>query len=154
MYRLTVLISLLFISLSSIAQESPRATQPAAAYDEAQILGKCAGYLRFLSQIFEAQHKLHQAKDASNRSNGWYIATMGALLAAGWKGENVVRTADSIYEGAVASWMALAESGDSNLQREIDKEYSLCLSHTNSQELYREFIKQIANQSTTSSTSK
>lgn len=103
MFRLIVLISMLFVSLSSIAQESPEATQQATAYEDAQILGKCAGYLHFLAHMFEAQHKPHQAKDASNRSNGWYIATMGAFLAAGWEGKNIVRTANSIYESAVTS---------------------------------------------------
>jgi len=145
--RIIVGIGLTLFLMSASAAEPEQSDLQEKAYDDAQVLGKCAGYLSFVGQIYAAQNKPIQAQEAAQKSNGWRIATMGALLAAGWKAENISRTADSIYEVTVTKWMARVEARDTELSSLLDDEGEFCLSHNQSQEIYREFLKKIANQS-------
>ncbi|MBY0474707.1 MAG: hypothetical protein K2Q13_06570 [Nitrosomonas sp.] len=106
MIRTICTASLLFAAMSTGAADLKIEDQKEESYVDAQALGRCAGFLSFMSKIYEAEDKPFQAKDANQKSNGWRIATMGALLAAGWKSENIPRTADSIYQISETNWMA------------------------------------------------
>ena len=108
------------------------------AYSDAQALGRCAGYLKFVGIAHDARKQPMQAKDAEQKSNGWRIATMGALFAAGWKSEAVSTTAESIYEGAVTGWLARAEAQDPELGVALNQENNFCLSINEKEELYRD----------------
>lgn len=146
MIRKILRAGLILFALSASAAENEQAVQQHEAYSDAQVLGRCAGFLSFMSQLYAAQNQLIQANDAALKSNGWRIATMGALLAAGWRSENLARTADSIYEGAITSWRVRLEGADPDLSSSLDEESKFCLSHNQSQEIYREFLKRVANQ--------
>lgn len=146
MIRKILIAGLIFFTLSASAAENEQAALQHEAYSDAQVLGRCAGFLGFMSQLYAAQNQLIQADDAALKSNGWRLATMGALLAAGWRSENLARTANSIYEGAITGWRGRLEITDSDLSSSLDEESKFCLSHNQSQEIYREFLKRVANQ--------
>lgn len=111
------------------------------AYDDAQLLGSCAGMLEFNSQIQAAQGNPASAEDLHQKANGWRIATMGALSEAGWKDENITSTADSIYNGALTHWYSAAERKDPNIGRELNETIDKCLEINDKQEKYRKAIK-------------
>jgi hypothetical protein len=135
----------LFFALSFLANAAEQDLEKmrANAYSDAQALGRCAGYLKFVSIVHDSRKQPMQAKDAKQKSNGWRIATMGALFAAGWKSE-VSTTAESIFEGAVTGWLARAEAQDPELGVALIQENNFCLSINEKQELYRELMKRIA----------
>lgn len=111
------------------------------AYSDAQLLGSCAGMLEFYSQVQAAQGNTANAADLHQKANGWRIATIGALSVAGWKNENIVSTADSIYGGALASWRAAVERNDPKIVEKLDESTMKCLAADFKQEIYREIAK-------------
>lgn len=146
MQQLAIILAVLLSLASLPAVAELTAEEKSLAYDEALVLGQCAGLLKFTSILLEAQDKPFQAKDASQKSNGWRIATMGALYTAGWRGERIAITADSIFEGALTQWLGKLESGSPTIVSEMEKEVSACLSHNESQEDFRKLYKMIINQ--------
>lgn len=114
---------------------------PTVAYDDAQILGECAGMLEFTSQILAAQGLDAGAEDFHQKANGWRIATIGALTEANWKPEHIVSTADSIYITALTQWFSKLERNDPDLTSELALATDECLKLNSKQEEYRRSIK-------------
>ncbi|WP_313057663.1 hypothetical protein [Stutzerimonas nitrititolerans] len=113
----------------------------AEAYDDAQTLGQCAGLLEFYSQFQAAKGNSASAENLHQKANGWRIASMGALTAAGWEESNILSTADSIYSGSLASWHSALEHDVSSLAGKLTDTLDSCLKINDKQESYRRLIK-------------
>jgi hypothetical protein len=135
-------MALIIFTSFSLAEELSYPNQE-NALEEAKILASCAGFLSFTSKLMENLNKPYQAKENHMKSNGWRIASMGAFFVAGMNGKNVNRMVESAHEVAYVKWMAMMEREDSNLQSEVEKELSHCLSYNSSQQYYRDIMREL-----------
>lgn len=137
-WRGYITIALLALAGDRTLSATPEQMQ---TYEVAQTLGKCAGMLEFASQLQMASGNEAAATDLHQKANGWRIATMGALQEAGWADENLVTTADGIYEGALTGWKAQLEQDAANLAPALQAQTDICHQHDALQEVYRMLIK-------------
>jgi len=98
--------------------------------------------LEFTSQILAVQGKPESAENFHQKANGWRIATMGALSEANWKPENIISTADSIYNSALTNWQSKLERNDQNIISDLELSTDKCQEINKKQESYRKSIKQ------------
>ncbi len=67
---------------------------------------------------------------------------MGALSEANWKPENIISTADSIYNSALTNWQSKLERNDQNIISDLELSTDKCQEINKKQESYRKSIKQ------------
>lgn len=147
MAKFILIIFVVIFSPSANCSDAAVEKERAKAYEDALALGRCAGWFSFMSKVYDSSGKKYQAEDAAMKSNGWRIASMGALYAAGWRGERVSITSNSIYEGAFTNWMAKIEMKSDFLLAESEQERSFCLLYNDAQEAYRKQYKLLINKS-------
>ncbi len=107
------------------------------AYEDAQVLGSCAGMLDFMAEVQAANGNAETAKSYNQKANSWRIASMGALTEAGWMEENVVTTTDSIYNASLTKWKSKAEMASQSLASDLSDATKVCLEFNEKQEEYR-----------------
>ena len=146
MKRKVMIFLLVAIAQSAIGSDDVTADEKSAAFDQAEIFGRCAGMLAFAGVIAERAGQKLTSMDAQQKASGWRTATMGALIVAGWEGERITTTADSMYERALSSWMAKLESGSETAPEELSNEMDFCLQHDASEREYKKKYNRMINQ--------
>ena len=146
MKRFSALILLSAVASSISGAEESTGDENSAAYDQAGVLGRCAGMLEFAGAIAEKAGQPYIALDARQKASDWRIATRGALLAAGWRGGLVDTKADSIYESSLTGWMTRLESGAQNAPEELSNAMDFCLQHDAVHKKYRETYYEMIDQ--------
>lgn len=137
MNKSLVALLLACVSPSAPGSSTPNAEEHSNAYAEAEILARCAGMLEFAGIVAERAGQALIAADAHRQSDHWRTAAMGALHAAGRRGESLGDTAQALYVEALNGWMKKLESESNSAPAELSREMDFCLKFDQTGKAYR-----------------